>query len=454
MKAAVRCDALDMAGLKRMEDHGKRLDGSSQRRRIREADPLVVGGLDLRDLYDAHMDGAKQNKGAKKPVLHFIVRYPPEVLADDGPASFAILTRAERESRMLAQAVAFINETHGGRAVFAARVDRDEAGESIVDVFAAPLYEKDNVKRRATETWASATKFGKEIAERHQVEIRRRLPEAKDNGKPITTPRAVGMALQSEFASFFLRENGAALHAKKEKERPTPDRLGVEEWKAARAAWDQAEAEAEAERDEARADADKATKERDQARADEAEAVAKAQRITRAAKVLADEVNAGTIHRDNAGKILAQDRAGLSEGMPDLTPAIHAGADAGAALRRVDEAAKVSQRDAEATAARIRAAADEDRRIAAQERQKADEQRTEADKVLKEATGLRARLRKGIRMVEGWLNLPELPASLRAKATGMLKALKESPGLLPPEDTPPKPPRGGGGSGGDSGPGF
>lgn len=244
-KAAVRCKALDMAGLAAAEAHGKRLDRSSKRRVIRDLSPLVHKGLDLRALYDAHMKDVKQNAGAKKPVLHFIVRFPPELL--DGPELGRF--RGDRQARqieMARQAVRFINSTHGGQAVFAARVDRDEAGETVVDVFAAPKYEKRTKRTKPDEvgaTWASATKFGRELAEKHQDEIRHRHPEAK--AADLTGPRMVGIALQSEFAQFFRETNGVPLTAKRQKHTSEPDRIEIEAYKAlqrrtdVQARWDQ-----------------------------------------------------------------------------------------------------------------------------------------------------------------------------------------------------------------------
>lgn len=429
MKASVRCDALDMAGLIRQEKHGKREDKSSMRRRIREADPLVYRGLDLVDLFTDHMDGVKQNKAAKKPVLHFIIRYPPEVLADNGPPAFATLTREEREERMLNQAIQFINDNHGGRAVFAARVDKDEAGETVVDVFASPLYEKTNVKRRSTEIWASATKFGKEVALRHQEEIRRRLPEAvavlkdKEGGEviPITTPRAVGMALQTEFAGFFFHHNGAALAPKKEKEKATPDRLGVEEWKTAKDAWDRAEAEsaaqvrdAEEARDVAAAEAAQAVLDRDQARdaewkaatardqaltkaraaitardqakADQAAAVVKVQKITGALNVLAREIEDETIGRGDQGQIIAKDQDGLRDGFPDLKPAVIASADAMAAKKKLEAEAKA------------------DREKAKEALKSAEDTKTEISMLRDTMNRALSALKLGLKVVDGFLN--------------------------------------------------
>lgn len=236
-KGSVRCAAINVGGLLAQERHGKRLDGSSQRRKIRDAGPHIYKTLDLCDAYARHMEGVKQNAGATKPVLHFILRFPPELLGDEAPDGWSGMTRADRQARMLRQAVAFINETHGGRAVFAARIDRDEEGETICDVFAAPVYEKRTKRTRPDEAgtmWASATKYGRALAEKHQDEIRRRHPEAKPG--TLTGPRQVGIALQSEFAEFFERENGVPLSPKKEKSERRSDRIEVEAWREIEAA--------------------------------------------------------------------------------------------------------------------------------------------------------------------------------------------------------------------------
>ena len=229
MKAAVRCEALDMSGLARAEKHGKREDWISNQRRVRDRDPLTLGGLNLGDAYAQHIEGARQNKGAKKPVLHFLIKFPDEMLQNDAPTPYATRSREEREKLMLRQAVQFINESHGGEAVFAARLDRDEAGETVVDVFACPRYLKESRSGREPTPWTSATRFGELLARKHQDHIRTRLKDA-DTAKPITSPRAVGMALQEEFAEFFQRENGAHL-SRTLKDSRGRDRLEVEEWK-------------------------------------------------------------------------------------------------------------------------------------------------------------------------------------------------------------------------------
>ncbi|WP_134724838.1 hypothetical protein [Paracoccus luteus] len=256
MKASVRCVSLALGGagqatLHAQEKHGKREDGTSRLRRIRDTPPLVYKTLDLRAAYNAHMEGVQQNKGCKRPVLHFIIKMPAEVLTDRAPGVFAELASKDEKQRLMAeQAIRFIEETHGGKAVFAARVDRDEAGELVVDVFAAPRYEKRT--KKGVNLWASPTKFGKELAEKHQDEILRRHPQARGR---LTNPRAVGIALQAEFALFFERENGAQL-TRTPKDDPRPDRLETDAFKAVaeaqrtvteqRDAWETRRAEVEA----------------------------------------------------------------------------------------------------------------------------------------------------------------------------------------------------------------
>jgi hypothetical protein len=134
MTAMIRANSLTLGGLgpksfSSMEKHGKRLDGSSQRRRIRKAEPLVYGSLDLRDAYNRHMTGVRTNRSLKRPIMHAIIKFPLDLHIN-----------STSEQRMLDHAVRFINQTHGGKAVFAGRLDRDEQGQHIVDVFYAPKY--------------------------------------------------------------------------------------------------------------------------------------------------------------------------------------------------------------------------------------------------------------------------------------------------------------------------
>lgn len=218
MKAAIRVHSLTLGGngpksLSAMESHGKRLDQSSRRRRVRHAAPLVHGSLDLREAYDAHVDGCRMNKGLKRPVMHAVVQFPPE------------LAHSKKNRRvMLAHAVRFINETHGGDAVFSARLDQDEEGLGTVDVFYTPKYEKRT--KRGSSMWVSTSKHGKDLAEKHREEIERR-----HKGRFSTGPRQVGIALQAELYDYLGR-NGLKLEPRNLKDGGPPDRIEPEEHRA------------------------------------------------------------------------------------------------------------------------------------------------------------------------------------------------------------------------------
>ena len=218
MKAAIRIASLSLGGsgpktLAAMEAHGKRQDRTSQSRRVRDRDPLIFNSLDLRDAFDAHVEGARSNKSLKRPVLHAVIQFPKVRISD------------KSERAMLAAAIKFINETHGGDAVFAARLDRDERGRHAVDVFYSPKYEK-HTKSRGVETWISTSKHGKQLCQLHRAEIERR-----HGGRFLTGPRQVGIAMQSELRAFLVR-HGFDLSPKQEKNHSRCDRLEPEELKA------------------------------------------------------------------------------------------------------------------------------------------------------------------------------------------------------------------------------
>ena len=223
MSTAVRVNALSLSGtgprtLPGMQAHGLRQDRTGQARRVRDTPPLVHGSLDLRAAFDAHVAGARMNKALRKPVLHAIVQFP-----------ITLPLSAERERWMLDEAVAFVDRTYGGRAVFAARLDRDEDGRHTVDVFASPRYAK--VTRRGSQDWISTTKHGRELCQRHRAEIERR-----HGGRFLDGPRQVGIALQSEWRAHLAEAAHAAgldldLVPKREKAPAAPDRMEPEHYK-------------------------------------------------------------------------------------------------------------------------------------------------------------------------------------------------------------------------------
>lgn len=219
MKASIRINSLTIGGsgnktLHSQEMHGKRKDGTSQKRKVRDVEPLVYGTLDLDAAYREHVAGARMNAGLKRPVLHALIQFPT-----------GLPVNARNEKAMLDHAVKFINETHGGDAVFAARLDRDEAGQHSVDVFFSPKYEKRT--KKGAELWISTSKHGKELCEKHRAEIERRHKK----GMFSTGPRQVGIALQSELHSY-LTKAGLKLEQRKEKNDFLADRLEPEAYAA------------------------------------------------------------------------------------------------------------------------------------------------------------------------------------------------------------------------------
>lgn len=214
MKAAIRVDSLNTESLGKQENHGKRLDDISQIRKINDNPPLVFGGLNLQDLYFQHIQGCKKNASLKKPIQHAFIQFP-----------IAIKATEKNQEKFLKAAIEFINSRFGGDAVFAARLDRDEAGKHGVDVFFVPKYTK-TTKARGDEIWISNSKHGKELCERHRAEI-----EHRSNGKFNTRPRAVGIALQNELRSFLEKDYGLNLDQKKWKTKKEKDRLNPEDYK-------------------------------------------------------------------------------------------------------------------------------------------------------------------------------------------------------------------------------
>lgn len=199
---AIRQKALKWPDLAKMEAHGKRADESGQKRRVREVEPLVVGGLDLRDLRAEWMQGVKQQ--GKTAALHALVQYPTDLI--DG-------TAVDQQEKMLKHAVRFMNDFHGGDAVFAARLDRDEKGRHSVDVFMMPrhefLYKDGRMQKRAA------------VSKHTKAEAQRRY------GKQDR--RAQGSALQDAWFEYMRDEIGLDVQPPEKKKATTKDRLEPEE---------------------------------------------------------------------------------------------------------------------------------------------------------------------------------------------------------------------------------
>jgi hypothetical protein len=197
---AVRQKALRASDLAAMEKHGKREDASSQARRVRDEAPLVWNTLDLREAKSIHMDGVKQS--GQTACLHILCQFPTELMPTD----------YEGQHKMLMHSVRFVERIHGGNAVFAARLDRDEAGQHTVDVFAMPTYER-RYKDGRTARRASVSKFVK-------AEAKRRY--GRDD------KRAQGSALQDAWCEYLRDEIGLDAREPTRKKATARDRVEPE----------------------------------------------------------------------------------------------------------------------------------------------------------------------------------------------------------------------------------
>lgn len=199
---AIRQQALNKADFRAAERHGKRLDVMGQARRVRDVPPLVYGSLDLEAARAAHMDGVQQQ--GKTEALHMLVQWPTDIPMNE-----------RKGQMMLDHAVAFANRYHGGDAVFAARLDRDEQGQHTVDVFVMPRHDF-TYKDGRTQKRASVSKHSKEHA---------KARFGKDD------PRSQGRALQAAWHEYLRDEVGLGEWVKPPtpKQSRTKDRLEPEE---------------------------------------------------------------------------------------------------------------------------------------------------------------------------------------------------------------------------------
>jgi len=197
---SIRGKALKAADLAKMEAHGKREDESGKKRRVRETAPLVYESLEIRELCAAHMKDVTRSSGAKTKCVHALVQYPTDLIdAKD----------EQQQVRMLDHAVHFLNRYHGGDAVFAARLDRDEKGRHSVDVFLMPRYDFEYKDGRKVKK-ASVSKFSKQHSRARFPESldKDRKPRLDSKNRPVPRDdrRAQGSALQHAWFEYMRDE--------------------------------------------------------------------------------------------------------------------------------------------------------------------------------------------------------------------------------------------------------
>lgn len=129
ISGSIRAVCLSKADLTAAERHGKRLDATSQARAISKDPPVTTTGLDLQKLYTQHVKDVFVPK-CKTIAKHIIIQFPKDLVDGEDPAY------------MLRHARAIVETIFGDGSIFADRVDRDEKGRHIVDIFVAPKYIK------------------------------------------------------------------------------------------------------------------------------------------------------------------------------------------------------------------------------------------------------------------------------------------------------------------------
>ncbi|GMN01654.1 hypothetical protein [Erythrobacter sp. MTPC3] len=173
LSGAVRVQQLKLSDLTMAEKHGKRMDATSRARRTSRDAPLSTTGLNLQKLHRYHLKDTFVPK-AKSKAMHVIIQFPKDLVDGEKPAL------------MLRHARAFVEDVFGPDAIFADRVDRDEKGRHIVDIFIAPKYMK-------------ITKHQQKIA----VTMSRHLKALAVKHDRPTTPRGTGHALQDALFAYF-----------------------------------------------------------------------------------------------------------------------------------------------------------------------------------------------------------------------------------------------------------
>jgi len=237
---SVRLASLNMPLLGAAEVHGRRLDDAAISRKVREAESLtwvpegITGDpLALSDRLADHLSGeVDPATGKKVPVhvhkaktkaLHMLLIMPDSVPTE---------TEEDARKAMLL-GVRFAQETLGGEAVFAARIDRDEESTNTVDLFLAPLYDK--VLKAETKRAMSLTKHTKLLVDKHDIKIETKT--IKKDGVEVEqssayfSMKAQGQALQTEFAQWLTKEGYVAERGSRKKgranDRKSPEVMGA-----------------------------------------------------------------------------------------------------------------------------------------------------------------------------------------------------------------------------------
>lgn len=171
-----------------IEAHAKRLDKTSQLRRVSQLDPLAwskmgsginAGGCDLWDAFKRHKEetGAVERGGASL-ALHMLVGVSREWLEEDGRDAHS--AKNDRIQRLFDEAKAWAESWAGEGSVIHTRFDLDEQGSGNVDLVVVPV----RMQRRKSRKNAAAKEV-LTISTRIAKEELRKAMKAKNSGQAM-----------------------------------------------------------------------------------------------------------------------------------------------------------------------------------------------------------------------------------------------------------------------------
>lgn len=359
ISGSIRAVCLSKADLTAAERHGKRLDATSQTRAISKDPPVTTTGLDLQELYTQHVKDVFVPK-CKTIAKHIIIQFPKDLVDGEDPAY------------MLRHARAIVETIFGDESIFADRVDRDEKGRHIVDIFVAPKYIK-------------TTKHTSQVA--ITVSVHEEALAEKYGRKNHPTGR--GQAMQDAIFAYFRDEMKLpGVQRGDPKANPGPDwknaeELRKEELESMKAGLEEekrktAELQQNAQQlvEQATADRDRAKALREEAEAAKAVAEAEKQQATAAREIaerLQQEAKALRTEQEAASRTAEQERIHRDAEIALKEAKLTAELDAAAEARRQAEAdAGTTAENRRASAAAMETAQSELARVQAERKQLKD----------------------------------------------------------------------------------
>lgn len=342
ISGSIRAVCLSKADLTAAERHGKRLDATSQARAISKDPPVTTTGLDLQKLYTQHVRDVFVPK-CKTIAKHIIVQFPKDLVDGEDPAY------------MLWHARAIVETIFGDESIFADRVDRDEKGRHIVDIFVAPKYIKKT--KHTSQVAVSVSVHEEALAKKY---------ERKNH------PWGRGQAMQDAIFEYFRDEMKLpGVQRGDPKANPGPDWKSAEELREEELESKKAELEEEKRKTaelqktaqelqaQATADRDQAKSLREEAEAAKAAAEAEKQRATAAREIaerLQQEAEALRRQQEAAGQMAERERIQRNTEIARKEAKLAAELDAATEARRqaeVDAAAAAENRRASAAVMHI-----------------------------------------------------------------------------------------------------